>query len=127
MKNKAEHLTMIIEVTPTGFSAYAIDHPIFTTGANLETLQDHAREAAALYFSDSGKEGQLPSVHFEADLKPLFARYPYLDARKMAEKLGISARLLIQYASGRKFAPLPATRSILNGLRAIGKELVSIG
>ena len=42
-------IKMIVEKTDTGFSAYAEDFPIFTTGKTIPELLNNAYEAAQLF------------------------------------------------------------------------------
>ncbi len=39
-----------VEKTDTGFSAFAIDYPVFTTGKTISELSDNILEALNLYF-----------------------------------------------------------------------------
>jgi hypothetical protein len=52
-------ITIIVEKTNTGFSAYAQDYDFVTTGIDWETLQYNILEAANLYFEDQGINIQL--------------------------------------------------------------------
>ena len=49
---KAQKVGIIIEKTRTGFSAYAIDYPIYTTGKNIAELIGNAYEATQLILSN---------------------------------------------------------------------------
>ena len=46
---------MIVEKTKTGFSAYSLDFPVFTTGESEEEVLNNALEAFNLLFEDFGK------------------------------------------------------------------------
>ena len=52
MKATKKKITMIVEKTDTGFSAFSNDYPIFTTGRTIPELIDNALEASQLYFED---------------------------------------------------------------------------
>ena len=43
-------IVVIIEKTETGFSAYAADYPVYTTGSNMTEVTDNIKEAFTLYF-----------------------------------------------------------------------------
>ena len=49
---KIEKVGIIIEKTRTGFSAYATDIPIYTTGKNIAELIGNANEATQLYLQN---------------------------------------------------------------------------
>ena len=51
---KQKQLLFTIERTDTGFSAYADEYPIFTTGKSLSELERNAYEACKLYFEEEG-------------------------------------------------------------------------
>ena len=45
-------IKIIIEKTSTGFSAYAKDYPVFTTGSNITELENHILEALNFYYEE---------------------------------------------------------------------------
>ena len=45
-------LMVVIEKSKTGFSAYAEDYPVNTTGATMNELIDNTVEAFSLYFEN---------------------------------------------------------------------------
>ena len=47
-----EKIILTVEKTDTGFSAYAIDYSIFTTGQSIPELINNAYEATAFYFDE---------------------------------------------------------------------------
>lgn len=46
---------LIAEKTKTGFSAYSLDFPVFTTGESKDELLKNAVEAFNLWFEGDGK------------------------------------------------------------------------
>lgn len=52
MKAPKEKITIKVEKTDTGFSAYSNDYPIFTTGKTIPELIDNALEVRNLYFEN---------------------------------------------------------------------------
>jgi len=52
MKTSSRKIKMLVERTDTGFSAFAVDYPIFTTGKTIPELFTNALEAANLFFED---------------------------------------------------------------------------
>lgn len=117
---KSKPVKMVIEKTKTGFSAFCEDLPIYTTGISMTELMDNAKEASDLYFED---EMVNYSIAFEIDLKQFFQHYRVLNAKVLAERIGINHTLLSQYVQGRKKPSKKQTEKIVNGIRNIGKEL----
>jgi predicted RNase H-like HicB family nuclease len=54
--NNPSPIRVIVERTATGFSAFADEIPVFTTGADLEELKSNMNEAVSLYFSEDGDQ-----------------------------------------------------------------------
>ena len=48
MKNRKK-MKVIVEKNDTGFSAYAVDYPVFTTGDTMNKLIDNINEAFSLF------------------------------------------------------------------------------
>ncbi len=126
MKKNREKINMIIEKTDTGFSAYAEQYPIFTTGKTIPELMRNAYEAISLYFEEEGEKPPSQNIRFEIDFKQFFQYYKVLNAKQLAGRIGMNPALLSQYVRGQK-KPSPAqTRKILDGIHQIGKELAEI-
>jgi predicted RNase H-like HicB family nuclease len=47
-----EKIVVIIEKTKDGFSAYAKEYPVFTTGSSMNKLFHNIKEAFILFFDD---------------------------------------------------------------------------
>ena len=93
-------LIMIVEKTDTGFSAYALDYPIFTTGQSAPEIINSAYEAIAFYFEGEDEKVGPNDIRFEIDFKQFFKYYKVINAKFLAEKIGMNATLLSQYVSG---------------------------
>ena len=46
---------MMVELTKTGYCAYADKYPVYTAGKNLPELKTNMLEALDLYFEEKGK------------------------------------------------------------------------
>jgi len=125
MKKLNKNIKIIVEKTDTGFSAYSEEYPIFTTGRTVSELLKNALEAAQLYFED-----QFELVHenlkFEIDFTQFFQYYKVLNAKFLAEKIGMNPTLLSQYVQGHKKPSETQTEKILLGIHQIGQELSEI-
>lgn len=119
-------IILTVEKTETGFSAYAGDYPIFTTGKSIPELINNAYEATEFYFEDKKATVEPNDIRFEIDFKQFFRYYKVINARFLAEKIGMNATLLSQYVSGTKKPSPKQTEKILSGIHQIGQELSGI-
>jgi predicted RNase H-like HicB family nuclease len=126
MKATRKKITMIVEKTETGFSAFSEDYPIFTTGRNITELIENAFEAANLYFEEEKLKITRENLKFEIDFKQFFQYYRVLNSKFLADKIGINPTLLSQYVQGHKKPSETQTEKILLGIRQIGQELSEI-
>lgn len=60
-------VTLIVEKTDTGLSAYSEEYPIFTTAANITELMHNALEAVNLYIEDDGFQATHQNIRFKID------------------------------------------------------------
>lgn len=126
MKTAKKKITVVVEKTKTGFSAYASDYPIFTTGQTVPELIDNALESVALYFENSKTKISIDNINFEVDFKQFFQYYKVINAKFLAEKIGMNPALLSQYVQGHKKPSGQQTDKILNGIHQIGRELTDL-
>lgn len=126
MKTSKIKLTIIIEKTKTGFSAYSEDHSIFTTARTIPELIGNTVEAANLYFEDEQVSISQENLNFIIDFKQFFQYYKVINAKFLAKKIGMNETLLSQYVQGRKRPSDQQTNKILKGIHQIGRELSEI-
>ena len=119
-------IILTVEKTETGFSAYAVDYAIFTTGQSIPELINNAYEATELFFEEEKVKISPKDLKFEIDFKQFFKYYKVLNAKFLAEKIGMNATLLSQYVQGHKKPSAKQTEKILNGIHQIGQELSGI-
>ena len=94
MKASTKKIKIIVERTETGFSAFAEDYPVFTTGRTVPELTDNVLEAANLYFEQEGIALNHNNLKFEIDFKQFFQHYKVINAKFLAEKIGMNPILL---------------------------------
>ena len=126
MKKLNHKVRIIVEKTNTGFSAFCKDYPVFTTGDTVQELMYNANEAVNFYFEDFNIETTLEDLKFEIDFKQFFQYYRVINAKFLAEKIGMNPTLLSQYVQGRKKPSDAQTSKILEGIHRIGRELSEI-
>ena len=126
MKWTRRKINISVEKTDTGFSAYATGYPIFTTGRTVPELLENALEAVNLYFEEEGFSLTQENLKFEIDFKQFFQYYKVLNAKFLAEKIGMNPTLLSQYVQGHKKPSDKQTEKILEGIHQIGQELSEI-
>ena len=126
MKTMNKKIKMIVEKTDTGFSAFSEDYPIYTTGRTIPELIDNAFEAANLFFEEDNIRIIQENIKFEIDFKQFFQYYKVINAKFLANKIGMNPTLLSQYVQGRKKPSDAQTEKILLGIHQIGQELSEI-
>jgi hypothetical protein len=119
-------IIMTVEKTDTGFSAYSNDYAIFTTGQSIPELINAAYEATGFYFEEKNVKVEPNDIKFEIDFQQFFKYYKVINAKFLAEKIGMNATLLSQYVSGMKKPSPKQTEKILSGIHQIGQELSGI-
>ncbi|MGB4850046.1 MAG: helix-turn-helix transcriptional regulator [Saprospiraceae bacterium] len=126
LKLLKKKITVIVEKTNTGFSAYAPDYPVATTGRAIIELQKNILEVLNFYFEDHGYEVTKSNIALQIDLKQFFQYYKVLNSRHLAEKIGMNPTLLSQYVQGRKKPSAQQSERIIYGIQQIGKELAEL-
>lgn len=126
MKTNRKRIVMVVEKTDTGFSAFSVDYPIFTTGKSIADLIKNAYEAANLYFEDQERILAHDNLKFELDFKQFFQYYNVINSKLLARRIGMNPTLLSQYVNGHKKPSETQTEKILMGIHQIGQELAEI-
>ncbi|MEI7830617.1 MAG: XRE family transcriptional regulator [Prolixibacteraceae bacterium] len=126
MKDIGKKIVMVVEKTDTGFSAYSVDYPIYTTGGSIADLIKNAHEAANLFYEDQDiiLEGDI--LKFELDFRQFFQYYNVINSKLLAKRIGMNPTLLSQYVTGHKKPSEMQTEKILMGIHRIGQELAEI-
>ncbi len=123
---KKKRIVAVVEKTDTGFSAFAKYFPVYTTGKTMTELQNNIIDSLNFYFEDVKKQVSFDDINLEIDLKQFFQYYRVINAKYLAERIGMNTTLLSQYVQGRKKPSLRQTEKILNGINEIGRELSGI-
>ena len=126
MKTTNKKIKMIVEKTDTGFSAFSEDYHIYTTGRTIPELIDNALEATNLFFEEQHIRITQENLKFEIDFKQFFQYYKVINAKFLANKIGMNPTLLSQYVQGRKKPSDAQAEKILLGIHQIGQELSEI-
>lgn len=116
----------MVEKIDTGFSAFSEDAPVFTTGKNITELQNNIIEAIELAFEATETKFSKENIELEIDLKQFFKYYRVINAKYLAERIGMNPTLFSQYVKGHKKPSSKQTTRILNGLNEIGRELSNL-
>jgi hypothetical protein len=118
---------VIVEKTPTGYSAYADKYSAYTTGGNVKELIDNIVEALNFYFEETGEKVTVSKKNLDLNfsIPSLFQLYP-INVRHFADRIGMNYTLLSQYVQGRKKPSEKQTEKIVEGLQEVGKELSQV-
>ncbi len=119
-------IEITVERTNTGYSAYAQNLPVATTGDDLPGLKSNMVEAVNLYYEETGRHICQEDLKVTLDLPQFFAFYKVINAKALSERIGMNQSLLAQYIKGRKKPSPLQTQRILKGVQQIGKELAEI-
>jgi hypothetical protein len=126
MKKLHRKIPVIIEKTRTGYSAFAEQLDVFTTGKDIPSLHSNMLEALNLALNDSGYTVTPDNIKLRLDLRQFFQYYKVLNANFLAERIGMNPSLLSQYVRGKKQPSSKQTEKIILGIQRIGKELSDI-
>jgi transcriptional regulator with XRE-family HTH domain len=126
MKSLKKKINIKLEITETGYSAYAEELPVYTTSKDLSTLKRNLIESLNYYYEDLGYVVADENLKIHIDLQQFFQYYKVLNSRFLAQKIGMNATLLSQYVRGRKKPSARQTDKILNGIKSIGRELADL-
>ncbi len=117
-------IVVIIEKTEDGFSAYAKEYPVYTTGSTMNKLFQNIKEAFILYFDD--EKFSDTRLAYEIDFSQFFKYYKVLNSKAFAGRIGMNPTLLSQYIGGHKKPSKAQSRRILYGINSIGQELAEM-
>lgn len=123
---KDQKFDFVVERTKTGFSAYAADLPVFSTGKTISTLQKNLAEALALALDVETEAIKPEQISLSFDLKQFFQHYRVLNVKFLAERIGMNPSLFSQYVQGHKKPSAKQTARILQGIHEVGKELAEL-
>lgn len=117
-----------VERTSTGFSAYttADDLAVAVVGETLAALKANMVEALNLHFEGEGRTFTADDVQAVLDLPQFFEFYKVINVSALAVRLGMPQSLLAQYIGGQKKPSAKQTARILEGVRAVGRELAAM-
>lgn len=123
-------VNFIVEVTDTGFSAYAENfekYPVGTTGSTIKELTDNIADALeSLLDYQNNKTAGMPEITWEYDLEQFFAYHKMINSSVLGDRIGMSKSLLSQYANGKKKASPKQIQRIVNEAIKFGEELTRL-
>ena len=123
LKKRRGTIEAIVEKTDTGYSAYAEQYPVFTTGRTVTELTANLVDAMNLYLEDHRAYVTPMNIKLNFDFKLFFQYYRVLNSKFLAERIGMNPTLLSQYVQGKKKPSAKQADKILMGIHEIGQEL----
>lgn len=126
MKKLKKKIEFLVEITSTGYSAYSENIPVYSTGENVEQLTENILEASNQYFEELGHSVGMDNLKIRLDLQEFFKYYRVLNAKFLAQRIGMNPSLLSQYVQGKKRPSTKQSQKIISGIQAIGEELAAI-
>ena len=124
-------IEVIVEHAGKNLSAYIEGAPIITVGNDIKEIENHVREAIALYLEDNPEPCELLSGEFElrfkVDAATFINYYSKLFTQSALSRItGIDERQLVYYAAGVQKPQKRQLEKIQNGIRSLTKELSGI-
>lgn len=130
MKKIKSKFEVKVEITATGYSAvleYKENESVYTTGSNITELNLNLLEAFNLLLEEKGLFVEIDNLNLCLDLQQFFEYYKVINSKYVANRIGMNPALLSQYVNGRKKPSKKQKTKIMDGLNAIGAELVGLG
>ncbi|EJL66327.1 type II toxin-antitoxin system HicB family antitoxin [Flavobacterium sp. CF136] len=130
MKAKKSRITVIIEKTNTGFSAYAKEtNGLATVGSSISELKENFNEVLQYHVEYLQEKGETVTIgdfelSYEIDLEQVFDYFNVINKSAFAEHYAeINQSLFRQYTKG--LAPLSGDKmeQISKGLHKLANEL----
>jgi transcriptional regulator with XRE-family HTH domain len=122
-------IVFMVEKTNTGFSAFAKDDNINvgTTGTTITELKSNILEALNLLNERQGKRLiKIEDLVIELDLPQFFDYYKIINAKALAQRIGMNQSLLAQYVGGQKKPSLKQVERIISGVKEAAKEILEL-
>ena len=126
MKNLKKKIEITVEKTDYGYSAYAENMNVFSTGKDITELYANLLEALNFAYEDLGYEVTAENLKLNLDFQQFFQYYKVLNANFLAKRIGMNPTLLSQYVRGKKHPSSKQTDKIIQGIQSIGKELTDV-
>jgi predicted RNase H-like HicB family nuclease len=125
VKSKKKY-SVIIEKTGTGYSAMVKDLPVYTSGDKIEKLTSNILEALNFYLEEQNEYVDFENIVLTLDFKLFFQQYKILNAKFLAQRIGINPTLFSQYVRGRKNPSQKQVKKILKGIHELAYELTEL-
>ncbi len=129
MKKVKSKFDINVEITDTGYSAYLIiseGESIFTTGENIDELLKNLVDSINFLFEEKDQYIDRENLTLNLDFKQFFEFYKVLNAKYLAERIGMNPSLLSQYINGKKLPSGKQKVKLIHGLNSIGQELMQL-
>jgi transcriptional regulator with XRE-family HTH domain len=129
MKKLKSKFDVNVEITSTGYSAYLEykqHESIYSTGTNISVLNFNLVEALNLLLEEKKLFVDIDNFNLSVDLQQFFEYYKVINSRYVANRIGMNPSLLSQYTTGKKRPSKKQKIKIMDGLNAIGAELIGL-
>jgi transcriptional regulator with XRE-family HTH domain len=125
---KKPKITVRVIKEEIGYSAIANvgEKLIASQGDTFDELKEMVLDVVNLSFEEEAMRYSFDEIAFEFDLASFFNFYKVINAKALAERIGMNQSLLAQYINGVKRPSSTQTKRILQGVHQIGKELSEV-
>jgi predicted RNase H-like HicB family nuclease len=128
-------ISAVIEKKGSGYWVYFPDIPgCVSFGDTIEKVMKNSKEAVK-EFIEASKDlnEELPKIlegsfnyEYKVSLYEFFKEFDAINMTALANKCGINASLLRQYATGKKFPSIAQAKKIENSIHQLAKELLIV-
>lgn len=127
-RTQKEKVRLSVTKDKAGYSAggHVKGGYILTQADSFDELKANILEAVNLHFEESGTLYSLEDISLVLDLPSFFSYYKIINAKALAEKIGMSHTLLSQYVNGIKKPSENQVRKVLIGIKNLAQELDQI-
>jgi len=123
---KVEPFDVLVERTATGYHARSIFSNHSASDESLSEVKESIRKVISYYRFGNEEEQKMGALRFTYTLASLFGKDSILNAKALAERIGMNPGLLSQYISGAKIPSEAQLQRIMEGVRAAGAELARL-
>lgn len=121
---KPRKIVFIVEKTATGYSAYAEDYNVFTTGDNMKQLKKNMLDAINTWLEHKAKPlANASQIEVKLDIPQLFKFFPEISAKGLSKRANMNDKLISQYATGKKTPSEKQSKRLLSAIRDLATDL----
>lgn len=117
----------IVEITNTGYSAYADNYDVGTTSDTYKELKENMLNSLNSLLEEEGKKSAtFEDLTIKFDLQQFLSYYSGININVISKKYNLNNSLISQYKTGEKYPSEKQARKVIDSIKSYGKELANI-